>query len=376
MAESNEIMDDPYEDCPSLPARDLLKRLGYEPLPPGEVDDAQLTGRLWEFVYTLAGRRFYLHSTDHLSDREFYIWLHDRWLATEVSDIPYEAEWNCVISPGQEDGPEVYLRFYASPEEREQWLEDFPNEPIPAPEKTPYDRDRWMPEPPFPSAAEFQAEEFIMEDDEEEDEDAENFKPASLSIFPEDHDDEDDDSDDRAELSSDPLGLAAVDREIRAQQEITDVEEEEDDDEFDDPAMAENWERPRDVLRREGVRMLPPDELTDESVPAHLWELLHNLACRGFYLQHTDHLTDRELYAEIWEHGLTDLSLLPGKSQTGGWFHDVLGSAGPDDRSVYLSYYASEEERREHAAEFPEQELPPRKAPVAQRDWRLPKGPF
>ena len=372
MPEPHETMDSD-EDCPYLPARDLFTRLGYEPLPPSEVDDAQLTGRLWEFIYALAGRRFYLYRTDHLSDRELYTWLHDRWFAAEVPDLPYESGWNSTSSPGHEEGADVYLRFYASPEEREGWHADFPEDTIPPSEQPAYDRDRWLPDPPIQSCAEFQAEELLLEEDEEAAAMLENGEDFYLEDI---KDVEDADEDEIQESSLDPLGLAAVDREIRAQKGSTDPEDDEMDDDLDDPALDENWERPRDVLRREGVHMLPPDELTDESVPGHLWELLHNLACRGFYVQHTDHLTDRELYAEIWEHGLTDLSLLPGRCQTGGWFHDVLGSGGMDDEEIYLSYYATEQQRRKHATESPGQPLPPRKSPVMRRDWRLPKGPF
>lgn len=373
---------DSNENCPYLPARDLFTRLGYEPLPPSEVDDAQLTGRLWEFIYALAGRRFYLYRTDHLSDRQIYTWLHDRWLAAEVPDLPFESGWNSTISPGQEEGADIYLRFYASEEERESWLADFPEDTLPPSEQPSYDRDRWLPDPPLQSCAEFEADEMAMEE-EEEAAMLESGGDAYLEkMTPEDIDcDDDDDEGDIEDSSMDPLGLAAVDREIRAQKdpiddEDSDVDDEGEDDALDDPAFDENWERPRDVLRREGVRMLPPDELTDESVPGHLWELLHNLACRGFYVQHTDHLSDRELYAEIWEHGLTDLSLLPGKCQTGGWFHDVIGSGGREDEDIYLSYYATDQERHKHAAEFPEEPLPPRKSLVSHRDWRLPKGPF
>lgn len=83
---------DPFDDCEWLPARDLFQRLGYEPLPPSALDDFQLPGRLWEFICAMAGRRFYLHYTDHLSDQELYAWLHEHWLGEEVADIPPDAE--------------------------------------------------------------------------------------------------------------------------------------------------------------------------------------------------------------------------------------------------------------------------------------------
>ena len=118
------------------------------------------------------------------------------------------------------------------------------------------------------------------------------------------------------------------------------------------------------------------NELTDESIPSHLWELLHNLACRGYFVQHSDHLTDRQLYEELWDKGISDLSLLPGKNSTGGWFHDVVGSFDPEDIALWLRYYADDEERAMHALEYPNEPLPPREVPLARRDWRLPKGPF
>ena len=71
---------DPFDDCEWLPTRELFRRLGFEPVPPAALDDFQLRGRLWEFIYAMAGRRFYLYHTDHLSDRALYAWLHDEWL--------------------------------------------------------------------------------------------------------------------------------------------------------------------------------------------------------------------------------------------------------------------------------------------------------
>src|ERR1017187_2547949 len=70
---------DPLEDCPWRSPRQIFADFGYAPLPPGELDDRQLTGRLWEFLYAAASRRFFFCSTDHLSDREFYSLLWAEW---------------------------------------------------------------------------------------------------------------------------------------------------------------------------------------------------------------------------------------------------------------------------------------------------------
>ena len=40
-------------------AREIFARYGYAPLPPSELDNQQLAGRLWELLYAAAARRFF-----------------------------------------------------------------------------------------------------------------------------------------------------------------------------------------------------------------------------------------------------------------------------------------------------------------------------
>ena len=338
---------DPFDDCEWLPAHDLFRRLGFEPVSPAGLDDFQLLGRLWEFIYALAGRRFYLHYTDHLGDRELYHWLYNQWLVEQVADIPPEAEWNCNVcvldlGNGNDRDEQFWLRWYAGEKEREAWALENGRSSLPPHENPRYGRDRWLPGPPgIPQAA--NDEKLWFEDDEESGDE---------------HDE------------SDPLGLKKVDAEIETEKrrkELTVVA---------DAGQSEDWQRPIDQLQKTEGSLLPPDELTDETLTAKLWELLHNLACRGFYVLHTDHLSDRELYAELWTRGLRDEALLPGKCKTGGWFHDFLGSWGEDEMQLWLRYYASEEDRAKHAKDWPKDTLPPKEQPLFNRDWRLPKGPF
>lgn len=340
MPEENPEFLDPFDDCPWLPARDLFARLGFVPEPPAAINDTDLPGRLWEFIYALAGRRFYLHDTDHLSDRELYVWLYDEWLPEETADVPPEAEFNCHVDAseygtGSESGTNIWLRYYASPRDREEWLMGAEGEPLPPHEDLPFDRDRWLPEAPVP-------------------------------LTP-DTDGEEDDGE------PDPLGLAAVDREIRREHAFAEPDALETELAATEP---DTWERPYDQLNRAQVVLPPPAELTDESVPAKLWELLHELACRGFHVLHSDHLDDRELYTTLWREGLREPAMLPGKSRTGAWFHDCLGSWDEDDTLLWLRYYASDEERANHVRDDPGFPLPPKEKPPFNRDWRLPKGPF
>ena len=334
---------DPFDDCEWLPARDLFRKLGYAPLPPAALDDFQLRGRLWEFIYALAGRRFYLHDSNHLNDHELYLWLHDSWFNEQVADIPFEADWNCHVgvldvANESERDEQIRLRCFATEKERTEWSLRNPHKELPRRQTAPYDRDHWLPEPPGipPDSGD---EQLFFEDDDEHDE-------------------------------SDPLGLEAVDTEIAPQKErellaaITDGEQ------------PEGWQRPIDQLQKTGGTLLPPDELTDETITAKLWELLHNLALQGFYVSHTNHLNDRELYAELWMRGLRDEALLPGKCKSGGWFHDLLGSWGEDELQPWLRFYASDAERAQHSKDYPQDKIPPKQKPSFNRDWRLPKGPF
>jgi hypothetical protein len=335
---------DPFDDCEWLPARDLFRKLGFVPVPPAALDDFQLRGRLWEFIYALAGRQFYLHDSNHLNDRELYLWLHDSWFNEEVADIPFEAEWNCHVGVldvenENERAGQIRLRFFATEKERAEWSALNPRKELPPRQTAPYDRDRWLLGPPGIPPDSSDGKLFF-----EDDEDA--------------HDE------------SDPLGLETVDAEIAVQKEREELAA------ITGGEQPEGWQRPIDRLQKTEGTLLPPAELTDETLTAKLWELLHNLALQGFYVSHTDHLNDRELYAGLWTRGLRDEALLPGKCRTGGWFHDFLGSWGDEQMQLWLRYYASDDERAKHAKEWPKDTIPPKEKPPFNRDWHLPKGPF
>jgi hypothetical protein len=339
---------DPAEDCPWRSPREIFARYGYAPLPPSELDDRQLPGRLWELLYAAAARRFFFCSTDHLSDRDFYTLLWEQWLDEPTADIPPEAETNTTtiiseFSAGGITHEEIWLRYYADQSDQELWHSTEPDFVFPPHQDPPYDRDRFLPTPPIPLE-------------------------AHAGSLPGDDDPPED-------AKADPLALADLDRESKP-----------DAPPFDPPNSAfeaqvlasepENWTPPAQQLSEQNIPLLPPAEITAETLTPILWELLHNLALCGFYLLHTDHLSDRELYAELWERGLRDPAHLPGRNPRGGWFHDFLGSWGEDEMQLWLRYYASDEDRAKHAKDWPKDTLPPKEKPPFNRDWRLPKGPF
>ena len=342
---------DPVEDCPWRSRREILARYGYAPLPPSELDDRQLPGRLWEWLYAAAARRFFFCSSDHLSDREVYTLLWEEWLDHPTADIPPEAETNTttIISEFNARGmthEEIWLRYYADEADHALCHSTEPEFVFPPHQDPPYDRDRFLPVPPIPLE-------------------------AHAGWLPGDDDPPEEDE-------SDPLGLAKIDGEIAA------AKTESSDSDPSDHALEaqlrasepDNWTPPAEELAKENVSLLPPAEITEETLTPILWELLHNLALRGFYVLHTDHLSDSELYNGLWQQGLREPAHLPGRSPRGGWFHDFLGSWGEDDMQLWLRYYASDEERAKHAADWPKDGIPPKEKPLFNRDWRLPKGPF
>ncbi len=146
--------------------------------------------------------------------------------------------------------------------------------------------------------------------------------------------------------------------------------------EFCDPAEDCPWRSPREILARFGYAPLPPAELDDRQLPGRLWEMLYAAAARRLFICSTNHLSDRELYAELWTRGLREPAHLPGRNPRGGWFHDFLGSWGEAEMQSWLRYYASDEERAKHAKEWPKTPMPPKEKPSFNRDWRLPKGPI
>lgn len=269
---------DPVEDAEWMPARDVLIKYGFTPLRPAEISAEHLRGRLWELIYALAGRRIYLRCTDHLDDRALYEWL-DTFLDRKCPDCPLEAESNhhvdvSDLASGSDEGARLWLRFYATEQERSIWHNNLAGGPLPPRERPSHDRDRFLPEPPM---------------------------PRSAWVPPPDENDE---------PPFDIADSAEADREIRIEKlkdeiaEATGGEMQETKSGDIPPATEEayleqvrdierdGWQRPIDELSKHNAAPLPPDELTDEALTPRLWELLHSLACRGFYVQHTDHLSD------------------------------------------------------------------------------------
>lgn len=94
---------------------------------------------LWETIYRLFEKRIVLEFTDHLSDRELYQLIFRDILSSEekkIADIDSYLHWDCADASRN---PEIYLRYYASDQERLEW-EDEHGYPPPQRIRAPFPR--------------------------------------------------------------------------------------------------------------------------------------------------------------------------------------------------------------------------------------------
>jgi hypothetical protein len=127
---------------------DILQQEGFQFPAPEALDEVMLTAKLGELIHVLAAHRLYLHSTDHLSDRELYAWLWHEALREEFMGFgqpPGDCHLDVLGRCGEEDMI-LSLRYYADDDERARWADEFPDFPMPPREKPPFDRDRHLPQ--------------------------------------------------------------------------------------------------------------------------------------------------------------------------------------------------------------------------------------
>lgn len=128
-----------------------------------------------------------------------------------------------------------------------------------------------------------------------------------------------------------------------------------------------------DLLLREGVALPPPALLREFQLPDKLWEVIYFLASVGCFLENTDHLSDLELYTELWDDLLRLPTVLFPNDPSYAYHLDLIGSGSEEDHQIYLQYYACEESRRRSLEDFPDQPLPPRRPRPWDRDRHLPR---
>jgi hypothetical protein len=128
---------------------DALTREGFDLPAPKKLSDEALTDKLWEIILALAEHRVFLERTNHLSDRELYVWLWNHALREELEGFGLPlGDWHIDVLGGcSEEDLILDMRYYAEDEKRARWAAEFPDFPMPPCENPPYDRDCHLPKP-------------------------------------------------------------------------------------------------------------------------------------------------------------------------------------------------------------------------------------
>ena len=127
-----------WETAPILP---IYRWFDPELRPPrpSMLSDGDLHTILWDVIYKLYEKRIVLDFTDHLSDRELYCLIYRDILPAREKKIDAGTNylhWDCSYTNGD---PEVWLRYYATAEERKLWAESY-RQPLPHKSRPPYPR--------------------------------------------------------------------------------------------------------------------------------------------------------------------------------------------------------------------------------------------
>ena len=119
-----------WEQAPVLPIYRWFEP-ELRPPRPESLGDEDLHKILWDVIRKLYQKRIVLDFTDHLSDRELYCLIFRDILPAREKKIDWPnnyLHWDCT---GANCDPEVWLRYYATEEEREDWAETY-NQPLAA----------------------------------------------------------------------------------------------------------------------------------------------------------------------------------------------------------------------------------------------------
>lgn len=132
------------------------------------------------------------------------------------------------------------------------------------------------------------------------------------------------------------------------------------------------WITSFELLIQGGMELPAPEELDDSQLNAKLWEVIRGLAMQRTFLYCTDHLSDRELYEQLWHDVLREENPDMPSHEDSACHIDLLSSGSEEDNELYLRYYADEETRRDWAKDWPDDVIPAHEAPPYDRDRHLP----
>lgn len=114
----------------------------------------------------------------------------------------------------------------------------------------------------------------------------------------------------------------------------------------------------------------PPclDELADDEINRALTNLIWALHDLHIIVDDADHLTDRELYAQLLDY--IDKPSMVFHDIPGAWTHfSPIGGCSEEDIQIMLRFYTDEEGRARWLKDFPDDVLPPAELPPYPRPW-------
>ncbi|HEX3184077.1 MAG TPA: hypothetical protein VHQ94_04735 [Pyrinomonadaceae bacterium] len=143
-----------YETAEPISLFRLIENSGLDIPPPDtftELDDGSLAVKLREIIERMASLGAYVLHTNHLTDRELYLYLYTDGLREEAVLFPENPSYAYMIDltgSGSASDNQTYLKYYADEEHRKRWSQDWPDDPMPDHEEPPFDRDRHLPQSP------------------------------------------------------------------------------------------------------------------------------------------------------------------------------------------------------------------------------------
>jgi len=136
-----------FEQESRRPFRERLADVGIVLTNPDELAEEDLSRQMWDAIQALLTLQIIPGNTDHLSDREVYthLWRIARSGENVAPDF-FSRGWYIDFTGKGEEGMDVYLKYFASADERRAYRQQFPHRPLPEHCEPPYNRDHLIPD--------------------------------------------------------------------------------------------------------------------------------------------------------------------------------------------------------------------------------------